>query len=325
VEYTATANDMEKYATYTRDTLTGLDYAVNRYYSSIWGRFLSPDPYAGSARLSNPQSWNRYGYVSGDPVSGNDPSGLYLQAPAGQGIGEFMGCIDDPWDGAWSWLCGAGGGGFPGFVLPAPGGGGGGGGGGTGQPPQVPCGPNNPGAVSLSADQTALLAGTGFSSLSQAQQVVFLTITADAAALGLNLSGYGLDKITIAGTTEEPNGKIDTQTELVLAALNPTSLTGLKDSFGSDFSPAGSDAFHGVYNAGNWRQNTAAWSMQITAAPNGNIQIDIDPFNPNYGLAPFIGHVFGQVLPNWLSGGDTNYQAAANVLARRGVVTFNCP
>ena len=32
-------NDIEKYATYTRDGLTGLDYAVNRYYSSQWGRF----------------------------------------------------------------------------------------------------------------------------------------------------------------------------------------------------------------------------------------------------------------------------------------------
>jgi RHS repeat-associated protein len=76
VEYTATANDMEKYATYTRDTLTGLDYAVNRYYSSIWGRFTSPDPYGGSVRLSNPQSWNRYSYVTSDPVNGHDPSGL---------------------------------------------------------------------------------------------------------------------------------------------------------------------------------------------------------------------------------------------------------
>ena len=49
VEYTTTANDREKYATYTRDSVTGLDYAMNRYYSSQWGRFLSPDPYGGSA------------------------------------------------------------------------------------------------------------------------------------------------------------------------------------------------------------------------------------------------------------------------------------
>jgi hypothetical protein len=29
VEYSATTNDTEKYATYTRDTLTGLDYAMS--------------------------------------------------------------------------------------------------------------------------------------------------------------------------------------------------------------------------------------------------------------------------------------------------------
>jgi RHS repeat-associated protein len=76
VEYSATANDTEKYATYTRDSLTGLDYAVNRYYSSIWGRFLSPDPYGASARVLNPQSWNRYAYTIGDPMNSGDPSGL---------------------------------------------------------------------------------------------------------------------------------------------------------------------------------------------------------------------------------------------------------
>jgi RHS repeat-associated protein len=46
VEYTATTNDREKYATYTRDSVSGLDYAANRYYWSQWGRFLSPDPEA---------------------------------------------------------------------------------------------------------------------------------------------------------------------------------------------------------------------------------------------------------------------------------------
>jgi hypothetical protein len=54
VEYTTTANDREKYATYTRDSLTGPDYAVNRYYWSQWGRFLSPDPYANSAGPTDP-------------------------------------------------------------------------------------------------------------------------------------------------------------------------------------------------------------------------------------------------------------------------------
>jgi RHS repeat-associated protein len=108
VEYSLTANDREKYATYTRDSATGLDYAMNRYYASQWGRFLSPDPYAGSVSLRNPQSWNRYGYVGGDPANHTDPSGLYIgmgpdgpEGPDGPGFGDGSGCGDgilDPLD-----------------------------------------------------------------------------------------------------------------------------------------------------------------------------------------------------------------------------------
>jgi RHS repeat-associated protein len=77
VEYIASQNnDTEKYATYTRDNLTGLDYAMNRYYSSIWGRFLTPDPSTASIDMENPLSWNRYMYALGDPIAGNDPTGL---------------------------------------------------------------------------------------------------------------------------------------------------------------------------------------------------------------------------------------------------------
>jgi RHS repeat-associated protein len=100
VEYTATANDMEKYATYTRDTLTGLDYAVNRYYSSIWGRFISPDPSGANAvDVQNPTSWNIYAYVNGDPVNFNDPDGLdcstvqlqgWAGIPSGTTVGDFL-------------------------------------------------------------------------------------------------------------------------------------------------------------------------------------------------------------------------------------------
>ncbi len=75
-EYSLTANDREKYATYTRDSVSSLDYAVNRYYWSQWGRFISPDPYGGSANLVNPLSWNRYSYVGNDPLNHKDPQGL---------------------------------------------------------------------------------------------------------------------------------------------------------------------------------------------------------------------------------------------------------
>jgi RHS repeat-associated protein len=62
------------WATYTG---TGnLKYAMNRWYSSQFGRFTTPDPYQASAGAANPQSWNRYAYVLGDPANLNDPTGL---------------------------------------------------------------------------------------------------------------------------------------------------------------------------------------------------------------------------------------------------------
>ena len=91
-EYTTTTNETEKYATYTRDSLTGLDYAVNRYYSSTWGRFLGPDRSSRSANRANPLSWNRYTYTLGDPVNGTDPQGLDTCTGEGCGDGNGNAC-----------------------------------------------------------------------------------------------------------------------------------------------------------------------------------------------------------------------------------------
>jgi RHS repeat-associated protein len=91
-EYTATANDTEKYATYTRDSLTGLDYAMNRYYSSSWGRFVTPDPTRRSVVASNPVTWNKYTYATDDPIDMNDPAGT-CQRPAGLSGGQVGVCI----------------------------------------------------------------------------------------------------------------------------------------------------------------------------------------------------------------------------------------
>ncbi len=72
---TPIANDQVKYATYTRDSATGLDYGDQRYYSNQFGRFMSPDPYKASGGPSDPQSWNRYAYTRGDPITYSDPTG----------------------------------------------------------------------------------------------------------------------------------------------------------------------------------------------------------------------------------------------------------
>src|SRR5579859_903538 len=84
-----TAQDRAKFATYYRDSTTGLDYAQNRYYASTLGRFTSPDPFkaAGTGLPSDPQRWNQYAYTRNDPVNRYDPLGLQ-DFPATEGDGE---------------------------------------------------------------------------------------------------------------------------------------------------------------------------------------------------------------------------------------------
>ncbi len=71
--------DQVDFASYTRDSQTGLDYADQRFYSSAWGRFVTPDPYVATATSPSdpkmPGSWNRYAYVQGDPITYSDPRG----------------------------------------------------------------------------------------------------------------------------------------------------------------------------------------------------------------------------------------------------------
>src|SRR6202171_3728324 len=84
-------NDIVKFATYTRDSATGLDYADQRYYDSGQGRFMAPDPYR--ARVGgDPQNWNRYSYTGGDPINRTDPSGL---CPC-DGTEDECQCDNDP-------------------------------------------------------------------------------------------------------------------------------------------------------------------------------------------------------------------------------------
>jgi RHS repeat-associated protein len=71
----ATAQDKEEFATYTRDR-SGLDYADQRIYASGLGRFSTTDPKKSSAKLVNPGTQNRYLYITSDPVNNIDPSGL---------------------------------------------------------------------------------------------------------------------------------------------------------------------------------------------------------------------------------------------------------
>ena len=91
-------NDQVKFATYTRDSATGNDYADQRYYSSALGRFMTPDRLKRGVDSGTPLTWNRYAYVIGDPINSNDPTGRFYCEPVGYGEdGEpsDVTCVDD--------------------------------------------------------------------------------------------------------------------------------------------------------------------------------------------------------------------------------------
>jgi RHS repeat-associated protein len=99
---TPAPNDQIKFATYTRDSATLLDYADQRYYGNAEGRFMTPDPHQGTTGgpgdPQNPQSWNPYSYGAGDPVNFNDPRGLFFE-PASDGGDDGDDGWGDYWDG----------------------------------------------------------------------------------------------------------------------------------------------------------------------------------------------------------------------------------
>jgi RHS repeat-associated protein len=92
VTYPTTSADVltQKFTGKERDTESGLDYFVARYFSSPQGRFTGPDPFnilmevddrdEFTAHISNPQNWNKYAYVWNNPFKYVDPTGeaVYL-------------------------------------------------------------------------------------------------------------------------------------------------------------------------------------------------------------------------------------------------------
>jgi RHS repeat-associated protein len=83
----------KQFSSKERDSETNLDYFLARYYSSVQGRFISPDEFTGGpdalfnfadaasanptfyADLTDPQSLNKYQYTYNNPLSYTDPDG----------------------------------------------------------------------------------------------------------------------------------------------------------------------------------------------------------------------------------------------------------
>ncbi len=69
-----TAGNTHQFTGHERDKATGYDYMHYRSYGSNLGRFMKPDDNSAQTAY-DPQSWNLYSYVRGNPVNRNDPSG----------------------------------------------------------------------------------------------------------------------------------------------------------------------------------------------------------------------------------------------------------
>jgi RHS repeat-associated protein len=73
-DYINACSPTYKFTGYEYDSETGNYYAYARYYNPRLGRFMSPDPLGGA--IANPQSLNRYAYVTNNPASFTDAWGL---------------------------------------------------------------------------------------------------------------------------------------------------------------------------------------------------------------------------------------------------------
>lgn len=67
----------QSYGRTEKDKATGLNHAWFRKLEDRAGRWTSPDPSKSSMSVLDPQSFNRYSYVTNDPLNFVDPSGLY--------------------------------------------------------------------------------------------------------------------------------------------------------------------------------------------------------------------------------------------------------
>jgi RHS repeat-associated protein len=85
-------NTRRRFTSYDRSATTGLDYAVNRYYDPLQGRFTQVDPLRmGAVDFQDPQTLNLYAYCGNDPVNRTDSRGLFPFGSIFGSIGRFFG------------------------------------------------------------------------------------------------------------------------------------------------------------------------------------------------------------------------------------------
>ncbi|HJQ31665.1 MAG TPA: PKD domain-containing protein, partial [Pyrinomonadaceae bacterium] len=86
----STGATTRRFTSYDRSAVSGLDYAINRHYDPLQGRFTQVDPIGVKAwNLSDPQTLNLYAYCGNDPVNNVDPDGLFF-GKLFKGIGKLF-------------------------------------------------------------------------------------------------------------------------------------------------------------------------------------------------------------------------------------------
>ena len=84
----------EKFATYTREVGSGLDYAGQRYFSPVYGRFTSADRYSASAAAGDPADWcssHPYDAACASATTGFLPTSPVLAGSGAGGVGIGIG------------------------------------------------------------------------------------------------------------------------------------------------------------------------------------------------------------------------------------------
>ena len=79
--YAETGTTDRNFTGQNQDTISSGSYPLYdflyREHHPVWGRWVSPDPAGlGAVDPTNPQSWNRYAYVTNNPLGLTDPLGL---------------------------------------------------------------------------------------------------------------------------------------------------------------------------------------------------------------------------------------------------------
>jgi RHS repeat-associated protein len=85
-KYSLTGQDAvrQRFTGYQKDSETQLDFAENRMYQNMHGRFTAVDPLLASGKSANPQTFNRYVYVLNNPLMLTDPDGLQVGVHTGK-------------------------------------------------------------------------------------------------------------------------------------------------------------------------------------------------------------------------------------------------